>query len=219
MGRLLPSAFLFRFALPVPCVDASGMTKYGTLPLPKSSRLQTPSTLDEAETFAELSVGWNETGLAIAVSVSGKRNPLQCDASHAAESDGLQVWIDTRNTQSIHRASRFCHHFCILPLGQGRGKKKPVVVQQPIARAKGDAPFADAATIPVHSEITDDGYRMDVWFPEPVLHGFDPEASPRLGFYACVKDRELGDQPLTVGPEFPYTHDPSLWSTLNLVRD
>jgi hypothetical protein len=32
-----------------------------------------------------------------------------------------------------------------------------------------------------------------------------------------VRDAELGDASLTVGPEFPYAHDPSLWSTLELV--
>ena len=29
------------------------------------------------------------------------------------------VWIDTRNTQNIHRAGRFCHRFAFLPVGAG----------------------------------------------------------------------------------------------------
>ena len=31
-------------------------------------------------------------------------------------------------------------------------------------------------------------------------------------------DAELGEQVLTVGPDFPYWEDPSLWSVLELVK-
>jgi hypothetical protein len=49
-----------------------------------------------------------------------------------------------------------------------------------------------------------------------MLNGFDPEANPLLGFYYFLRDAELGEQFLTVGHEFPFPHDPSLWSTLEL---
>lgn len=218
MSRLLPPAFLFRFAVPISFVDPAGTTKAGTLPLPESARVAMPSVMDDAEPFVALSLGWNDNGLAISLTVTGKRKPPECDLRNPTESDGLQIWIDTRDTQSIHRASRFCHHFCAMPAGSSRGKKEPVVVQQPIARAKEDAPIADSEAIPIAVELTVDGYRLDLFLPAAVLNGYDPEASPRLGFYACVKDRELGDQVWSVGAEFPYAHDPSLWSTLELVR-
>jgi hypothetical protein len=32
-----------------------------------------------------------------------------------------------------------------------------------------------------------------------------------------VVDRELGWQTFTVGPEFPFVEDPSLWGTLELT--
>ncbi len=51
-----------------------------------------------------------------------------------------------------------------------------------------------------------------------VLHGFDPEQNPRLGFCYAVRDAELGEQVLSVGADFPYAEDPSLWSVLELVR-
>ncbi len=54
--------------------------------------------------------------------------------------------------------------------------------------------------------------------PGSVLNGFDPEQNPRLGFYYAVRDAELGEQVLSVGSEFPYWEDPSLWSVLELVR-
>jgi hypothetical protein len=50
-----------------------------------------------------------------------------------------------------------------------------------------------------------------------VLHGFDPEQNPRLGVFWSVRDQERGEQTLSIGPEFPFWEDPSLWSVLELV--
>jgi hypothetical protein len=61
------------------------------------------------------------------------------------------------------------------------------------------------------------GYRLEAWLPGDALTGFDPQANPLLGFYFYVRDAELGEQFLSVGHEFPFAHDPSLWSTLELT--
>jgi hypothetical protein len=53
--------------------------------------------------------------------------------------------------------------------------------------------------------------------PAAVLHGYDPEQHPRLGFFYSIRDDELGEQVLSVGPEFPFWDDPSLWSVLELA--
>jgi len=128
----------------------------------------------------------------------------------------VQVWLDTRNMQSVHRASRFCHHFCLLPVGGGTSGKQPVGVQLAIPRAKEDAPLVNSSEIRVNSSIVRDGYNLEAWIPAPCLHGFDPEASSRMGFYYRLRDAELLDPSLSVGHEFPFATDPSLWSTLEL---
>ena len=89
-------------------------------------------------------------------------------------------------------------------------------MQLPITRARGDAPLADPKQILTAVETITDGYRLEVWLSAEVLSGYDPAASSRLGFYYAVRDSELGDQFLSVGPEFPFAHDPSLWCTLEL---
>jgi hypothetical protein len=215
MLRVLPTSFLFRYGFPVPQVETAGAAL--PLELPVECRLPFPAALDERSPFADLKLAWNAGGLGVSVVVAGKRRPPQCDLRQPTESDGLQVWIDTRDTQTIHRASRFCHHFCVLPTGGGRKKQTPVAVQLPIARAKEDAPLVESAAIPVFAELRSDGYRLDVWIPAEALNGFDPESVPRLGFFYLLRDSEAGDQTLTVGDEFPYPHDPSVWSTLELV--
>jgi hypothetical protein len=128
------------------------------------------------------------------------------------------LWIDTRDSRTSHRASRYCQQFHFLPSGGGEDKDEPAVVPMKINRALQDAPLPDAASIPFRTTITKDGYRLEVFLPAAALSGFDPAEHPRLGFYYVVRDRELGDQFLSVNGDFPFADDPSLWSVLELVK-
>lgn len=184
--------------------------------LPARYRFPDLGALDEGPGFADLRLAWNKQGLAIGVEVRGKHRPPVGDPNSPELSDGLQVWIDTRNTQSIHRAGRFCHHFCLLP--RWGADSQPAGIQLPIARAREPTPLADSSDILVAAEITKSGYRLDGWLPARVLNGYDPEVQPRLGFYYAVRDAELGEQTLSVGSDFPYAFDPSLWSTIELTK-
>jgi hypothetical protein len=174
--------------------------------------------LSQGTHFGDVRLAWNERGLGFRVEVTGKKLALRCDYAQLLNSDGLQVWIDTRSTQNIHRASRFCHHFCVLPAGALRDRSLPMARQLPIARAKEEAPLCDPKQIVVHSELKNGGYVIEVWLPAEILQGYDPDSHPRLGFYYLLRDHELGDQVLSVGPEFPFDHDPSLWWSLELVE-
>jgi hypothetical protein len=71
----------------------------------------------------------------------------------------------------------------------------------------------------VHTRKKKTGYRLDALVPAEALTGFDPGEHPRLGFQYAVRDRELGTQTFSAGGGFPYQEDPSLWATLELVRD
>jgi hypothetical protein len=68
------------------------------------------------------------------------------------------------------------------------------------------------------ASVVKGGYLLEAWLPSSVLNGYDPEAQPRLGFYYALRDAELGEQFLSIGADFPFAIDPSLWSTLELVR-
>ena len=215
--ELLPHAFLFRFAVPVPC--AAGRPKKGKWPVGDDLEpLPLFSGLDSEASNVVLRAGWSEAGLGVSAEVTGKSESPYAKADDLASGDGLHVWIDTRNTQGAHRAGKFCHRFAILPaVGRGRSAK-PVVSAVEIPRAREAAPQSDLSAVRVAAEIAKDRYRIEAWFPAETLHGFDPENSSRIGFHAVVKDSELGDRSITVGEEFPTDHDPSLWTTLELVR-
>lgn len=216
MNQILPHRFLFRYAFPVGHVKSLPRKGKRLLNLAKGCALPDFSELDDGNCFGDVRLAWNERGLGISVQVSGKQQPLDCRVNAPAESEGLQVWIDTRNTQNIHRASRFCHHFCLLPEGAGRHGKDSIAIQLPIARAREETPMEHAAEIQTMSRIDSGGYLLEAWIPAAALHGFGADVSRQLGFYYYLRDTELGEQFLSVGPEFPFAQDPSLWATVEL---
>jgi hypothetical protein len=167
--------------------------------------------------FADVRLAWNEQGLGIQWEVRGKDRQLVGDATRPRSSDGLSLWLDTRDTRDIHRASKYCHHFWFLPVGGGSDLDEPAAGQLKINRALQDAPHASASQILLRKHHVKGGYQMEVFLPAAVMHGFDPEVNRRLGFFYLVRDAELGEQTLGLGPEFPFWEDPSLWSTLELV--
>lgn len=214
---LLPHRFLFRYSFPVRYTAKLPRAGKKLLGLDETHRLPETAALDGGTTLGDLRLAWNETGLGISLHVRGKKHPVTGDTGNLEQSDVLFVWIDTRNTQNIHRASRFCHQFCLMAAGNPEDDRAPHAFQSPIPRAREEAPLCKPEDLRVSTDAAKGGYLLEAWLPSKALHGFDPEAQPRLGFYYYLHDTELGDQYLTVGPEFPFAADPSLWGTLELV--
>jgi hypothetical protein len=216
---LVPSRFLFRIAFPCRHVaDIPREADDRILDLPESCRIDNFAAMDGKRNFADLRLAWNDLGLAVQVEVRGKDQELQADASRPRGSDGVTLWLDTRDARTSHRASRYCHQFHFLPTGGGPDHDEPVFAQTKINRALQDAPLAPAAGVPFRRHFRKGGYTLEAFLPAAVLNGFDPEQNPRLGFYYAVRDVELGEQTLGVGAEFPYWEDPTLWSVLELDR-
>ena len=208
---------MFLFRLSVPCLYQQGPWTDRGIQLGQEYRLPDFGRLDGRATFADVRVAWSQAGLAFTVRVAGKRQRPWCRETRLDDSDGLQVWIDTRATQNIHRASRFCHRFVFLPAGGGRALEEPVADQLLINRARENAKPVRPEGLRIRSEKRVDGYVLEAHVPAAALTGYDPEEHKRLGFTYAVADRELGCQTLSVGPEFPFRDDPSLWSALELV--
>jgi hypothetical protein len=188
------------------------------LDLPEGYRIDNLAGLDQRTNFADVRLAWNEFGLGFQVEVRGKERLQEGDATRPRTSDGAVLWLDTRDTRTIHRASRYCHQFYFLPTGGGPDRDEPSAGQLKIHRAQADAPLCDPEQIPFQALRTKAGYIVEAFLPSAVLSGFDPETNPCLGFYYWVRDVELGEQGLGIGPEFPFWEDPSLWSRLELVR-
>ena len=216
---LVPHCFLFRLAHP--CRHVKTMPRRDDdrlLDLPPECRIDNFAAMDERRNFADVYLAWNDLGLGLQVEVRGKENPPQGDASRPRASDGVTLWLDTRDARAGHRASRHCHQFHFLASGGGSERDEPAFVQTKINRALEDAPLAPPGSVPLRVATRQNGYRLEAFLPAAALHGYDPQEHPRLGFYYSVRDDELGEQVLSVGPEFPFWEDPSLWSVLEMVK-
>ena len=217
MSLLLPPELQFRWILPIPRVDRLPGDGKPLGNLPQNAVLTIPRELDSESIPVVWKAAWNSHGLAFSAEITGKSR-WSCNPDRPLDSDGIQLWIDTRDTQSVHRATRFCHMLCILPSGGGESSRDPVVVPVPVPRASQDAKLADGDDFLVAAEMTKSGYRLGVWIPATALTGFDPASQPRIGFFAQLKDKELGTHPVSLSSDFPYDGDPSLWLTLEMTH-
>jgi hypothetical protein len=236
---LLPARFLFRFS--APCLYRDPLWTNEGASLDEKHRLLGLAELEGKAVWADVRAAWSEAGVAFAVQVQGKSQPPWTHVARPEDSDGLHVWIDTRDVHDVHRAGRFCHRFAFLagsklPGGVSGERRQPVGVRRPAAKKTAPPPFPTMAEwLPINRAREQprvvspialqarcrwlaDGYLLEAFVPAEALTGFDPAEHPRLGFTYAVLDRELGEQSFGVGRPMPYQEDPSLWATLELVR-
>jgi hypothetical protein len=217
-NTLLPQVFWFRLA--IPCWRADEMLKVRDqerlLELPASSALPYWGELDGHTPWAEVRIGWNPQGIAIAVTAADV-SPAQLAPDRPEGFAHAQFWIDTRDTRNISRATRFCHRFhARLAIAKPRGQLSVEVTQRPIARAQADAPICKPELIESRSQLGKSGWSLEIFLPAAAMNGFDPETNRRLGFAYQIGDHIHADQFLGVGREFPIGENPSLWGTLEL---
>jgi hypothetical protein len=221
-NTLLAPRFLFHFSVPIRRHDAAW--KATGVELPESHRLLNlaeldAGTADRERPFADVRAAWNVQGLLFNVTVTGKEQPLWCRDERLEDSDGLQVWVDTRATLNIHRASRYCHRYALLPAGGGRSNTDPVADQVLINRARENARPIRPRELQVASKITKKGYWLSAFVPAIALGGYDPLQHREIGFTYSVYDRELGLQTFATGAAFPFQEDPTCWAVLELVDE
>ena len=212
---LLPSRLLFRYS--VPCRHHQPLWSARGVELGEAHRLPDFGQLESRTAFADVRMAWSHDGLAFDVRVAGKRLPAWCRDNRLEDSDSLQVWIDTRDTHNIHRASRFCHRFIFLPAGGGRQYTEPVADQLLIDRARENARPVRPNQVQIRAVVRADGYHLSAFLPGGALTGYEPDEHPRLGFTYRLFDREFGEQTFSASSDFPFAADPSLWATLELV--
>lgn len=214
---LLPQPFWFRIAAPCPRVEAIPLREAKRLvDLPESGILPQGARLEGRSPWAEVRVGWNPGGLGVVVRATGLGDP-KLSADRPEGFADVHLWVDTRDTRDVARATRFCHRFSAAIRLQKPGKSLVVeVAQKPIARAVADPPMSRSDQIESRADLNRDGWTLEVFLPASVLNGFDPETNRRLGFAYQVSDHIREDQFLGIGRDFPIGENPSLWSTIEL---
>lgn len=214
---IVPPSFLFQYQLSVPRVEGLPKKKGKSLQLPDAARIFVPSSLNDATAGLELKLGWNPDGLAIEILVRGKKQEASGRRHDLKNSDVVFVFIDTRHTANVHRATEFCTALQILP-GDEAADDEPTVAFVEIAQQRGTRRQPDAKRVMVNMQNHRDGYQLELWIPTTQMPGFDQiEEIGHLGFYVVVEDTELGQLPLSIGDDFPVAHDPSTWLQLHLA--
>ncbi len=221
---LIPTRFLFRFS--APCRRREPLWTDKGAQLDESYRLVGLVELEEQTAWADVRAAWSETGLVVAAHVLGKTRPPWRSRSLPEDSDGLHVWVDTRDVHNVHRAGRFCHRFLFLPDGTAlwlpinRAREQPRPIPPGTLQIRTHHAPRDVAPLAEREEYAQrkDGYVLEAFMPAEALTGFDPAEHPRLGFTYAVIDREMGEQTFGVGSPMPYQEDPGLWATLEMVR-
>jgi hypothetical protein len=212
--KQIPKNLLFRYRIACRYAKLKASEKFE---LDETHQLQNFGGFEGQEPYADVRAAWNEKGLFFSVEVTTKKQSLWCRENQLMESDGVQLWIDTRDTHNVHRATRFCHWFAMLPSGGGAKQDKPVISTLKINRSREDSPAINRAKLKANSSVTKKGYRVTTYIPSEALNGWNVDDHRQLGFNYAITDRELGWQTLAIGPELPIAEDPALWQTLHLV--
>jgi hypothetical protein len=208
----IPRNLLFRYRFPLQ--ELATPTR-STCELGEEHRIPSFGKFEGQVAYADWRGGWSEHGLNFSVEVKNKERSLWCKPNQLLESDSLQIWIDTRDTNNVHRATRYCHWFVAMPSG-GSGKTPGMGMMLKINRAKEDSPSINRAKMLVESQLHKDGYSMQLQIGKALLNGWDPAEHRLLGFQIASFDQEFGWQTFSVGNEMPFAEDPSLWGTAEL---
>lgn len=183
---------------------------------PESALLPDLSGLHGQTAFARVHAGWRPDGLAFAFQVQVE-HALRIRAEHAFQSDGVEVWVDTRDSRAARKPTRFCHHFLVLPGGRGADGRLPTVLQWNPGGARKDEEMADLSLVRTGLAVQSGrGYTLEVFLPEEVLVGYAPLETGALGIGYRVRSSVLGVQDLAFGERFPIWRNPSLWRSARL---
>ncbi|MCR9200383.1 MAG: hypothetical protein NXI04_17245 [Planctomycetaceae bacterium] len=215
MANVVPTSLLFDFRPRLCHCGRPSKKKSGSLlSLPDAAIIFQPSRVNETVQFAMLKLGWNEDGLGGELTVSGKTAPPRGDVTKLDTTDSLSVWLDTRPSGSVHRATEYCHSFGFVPATDSSGPQATVL---PIAQQRASRVESNVRLFGLRTQSTSTGYTLEFWIPGTQLHGFrEITEFGRLGFHAVVHDSELGEQSFSLADDFPTSYDPSTWTQLEL---
>ncbi|MDP1563487.1 MAG: hypothetical protein Q8M16_19060 [Pirellulaceae bacterium] len=163
-------------------------------------------------------IAWSEEGLTLQFTLTGKTRRPYCRLNDLEHSDALEVFVDTRNTKTVHRATRYCHRFLYLPTGTGPSEKDPYGSMLKIHLARGEPPTMGAFQPQVESKIMANGYRITCHMSRKYLEGWSPSEQPEIGLYFQIRDAELGHIHFAYDRQLPVSEDPSLWPTAFLAK-
>jgi hypothetical protein len=215
MSPLVNPAALFKLRLP--CRRREQLWPPASGGIDEACRLPSLASVAGVPDVLHMFAAWNEQGIAIRGIAHGVGKDRWCHPTKPEDSDGLHLWIATRPTGDSHRAGRFCRRLAVLPTGGGQRADRPVIVPAVIPRTSEPPAELPEGVTKVEAKLSGDGWQVDAFIAAAALPGWEPAEIPRLGFFAALVDRRLGQIPCYAPPEYPWESDPTIWAELDLV--
>ena len=215
MATLVPRSSMLNFACSIHEMNSAEVNADLSL-WSETHLLPQISTEEDAESPARVWMGWNPEGLRTAFHIQKSRAPRVLP-KRPTEGDCIELYVDTRDVRTAHRAGRYCHRFIFAPVGgPGRGQL-PFFQHLEIQRATVNPPTVQPDLIDIAAETGDDGYVMDIHIPAAALNGYDVEENKRLGLAWIIHDIDKSTRNWPHPDVLPVGMDPSLWATIELV--
>ncbi len=183
---------------------------------PRAALLPDLSSLHGQGSFGRVLAGWTLDGLAFGVEVDVGHD-LRLDPEHPFRSDGIEVWVDTRDSREARKPTRFCHHFLLLPGGHGPRGRACYVQEMNPGGVKRPEDMADIQRIRAKAEVGRGGYTLEFLLPREVLAGYAPLEATSVALAYRLRSSVYGVQDLAFGEHFPLWRNPSLWLSARLA--
>lgn len=183
-------------------------------------RLPVLNSLSDVKSFAEFAMGWSDAGLFVQLSVKSPHGVTSA-SSVSKRTAIMSVYLDTRWSPGVHRASMYCHRFELIldrptsasPINRGHGELSP------IQRARAAPNPIHPTDIPVATFLQTDGYTIRTFLRSDVLTGFEPQEYQDIGVFYSIDDSLAGSQLLARTRNCPYFEDPSVWCRGKLISN
>jgi len=175
--------------------------------------LPSTTTLCNEYSFAKVAMGWHEEGLGFQIQVS--QPYTRSSYPNLENGDSVELMIDTRDVKTSGFNTRFCHHFYFLP----KSDEDNLCGEITRFRTEDTHPLCDPSLLVLNAQFSSGSYKLNIFIPSQCLHGYDPNQFSRLGFTYRINRAGGASQHFSVtGDEYQINQQPSLWSSLRLIK-
>lgn len=165
------------------------------------------------ENFAQIALGWDQTGLFIDLAVD---KPFE-EALYPSyrEGDSFELFVDTRDLKTTKFLTSFCHHFVFLPQAVQGVRAQEITY----FRTEDKHKICSGDDLQVETTFHKNSYEMRLVVPASVLHGFDPLSFERLGLSYRLNRFKGPPQLLSSSVEhFLLEQHPAFWASFILTK-
>ncbi len=171
------------------------------------------SMLCKEHHFADVALAWHPEGIEAFVYV--KQAIHQVKYPDVSGGDSVELFFDTRDVKTSGFNTRFCHHFFFLPEAV-EGQQAGEITR---FRTEDKHELCNPNDLKVTAHTKPRGYTLSISIPQQCLQGYDPAQFDRLGFTYRINRASGSPQHFSVvSNEFQIEQQPSLWSTLKLIK-